>query len=87
MPPILAKSAALLERLDKQSSLPLTRREQQVAELLAEGRTNREISARLYISERTAQNHVQHIMDKLGLHHRSQVALWVQSTRMSTATE
>jgi DNA-binding NarL/FixJ family response regulator len=55
---------------------PLSPRELEVAALVADGRTNREIAARLYLSERTAQNHVQHILTKLGLANRTQVAGW-----------
>jgi DNA-binding NarL/FixJ family response regulator len=59
----------------------LTRREREVAELIAQGMTNREIAARLYLAERTAQNHVQHILDKLNLPNRSRIAVWVQSAK------
>ncbi|WP_232295381.1 AAA family ATPase [Parafrankia sp. EUN1f] len=55
----------------------LSPRERQVARLVAEGLTNRQIAARLVISERTAQNHVQHILTKLGFRARSQIAAWV----------
>jgi DNA-binding CsgD family transcriptional regulator len=55
---------------------PLSPRELEVAALVADGRTNREIAARLYLSERTAQNHVQHILTKLGFGNRTQVAGW-----------
>jgi predicted ATPase/DNA-binding NarL/FixJ family response regulator len=54
----------------------LTRRERQVAALVAEGLTNREIAARLHISERTADSHLQHVMGKLGFRSRAQVAAW-----------
>ncbi|HVT77664.1 MAG TPA: AAA family ATPase [Acidimicrobiales bacterium] len=54
----------------------LSRREREVARLVAEGLTNREIAAQLFIAERTAGNHVQHILVKLGLANRSQVAAW-----------
>jgi DNA-binding NarL/FixJ family response regulator len=54
-------------------------RERQVAELVAQGRANREIAARLYLSERTAQNYVQHILTKLDLPNRSQIAVWITS--------
>ncbi len=47
-----------------------------MAHLVAEGLTNRQIAARLVISERTAQNHVQHILTKLGFTTRSQIAAW-----------
>jgi DNA-binding NarL/FixJ family response regulator len=55
----------------------LTAREQEVAILIAFGFTNRQIAEHLVIALRTADNHVQHIFDKLGLSSRSQVAAWV----------
>lgn len=55
---------------------PLSARELEVAALVAAGRTNDEIAAELYLSRRTAQNHVQHILTKLGLSNRTQVAAW-----------
>jgi DNA-binding CsgD family transcriptional regulator len=45
--------------------------------LVADGLTNREIGQRLFISERTAQNHVQHILAKLDFTSRAQIAAWV----------
>ena len=58
---------------------PLSAREQQVAALVAEGLTNRQIAERLVISERTAQNHVQHVLTKLDLSNRAQIAAWMMS--------
>jgi DNA-binding NarL/FixJ family response regulator len=55
----------------------LSPREQEVAVLIAHGLTNRQIAERLVIAPRTADNHVQHIFDKLGLSARAQVAAWV----------
>ncbi|MFE3105081.1 protein kinase domain-containing protein [Nocardia tengchongensis] len=55
----------------------LTKREQQVAELVAEGLTNSAIAGRLMISRRTAQGHVEHILTKLGFTSRAQIARWV----------
>ena len=57
--------------------MPLSARERQVAELIADGLTNRQIAAQLIIALRTVDNHVQHIFDKLGLSARAQVAAWV----------
>jgi len=54
----------------------LTRRELQVAELVAEDLTNREIAGRMRISERTADSHLQHAMGKLGFKSRAQMAAW-----------
>lgn len=80
MPPIAAQAHRLIDRLDSsRTALPLTPREREVAQLVAEGMTNRQIAARLFLSERTAQNHVQHILDKLGLPNRSQIAVLVAS--------
>ena len=55
---------------------PLSPREREVAQLVGQGLTNRQIAAALYVSERTAQNHVQHILTKLGFANRSQIAVW-----------
>jgi predicted ATPase/DNA-binding CsgD family transcriptional regulator len=54
----------------------LTRRERDVAALVAEGLTNRQIADRLFISERTAESHLEHIRQKLGVSSRSQIATW-----------
>ena len=54
----------------------LTAREAEVAALVARGLTNRQIADALVLSERTAQNHVQHILTKLGFSTRSQIAAW-----------
>jgi len=59
----------------------LTRREREVANLVAEGLTNREIATRLFISERTAESHVEQIRGKLGFHSRVQIAAWVAAGR------
>ncbi len=55
----------------------LTRREEEVAALVARGLTNRQIAAELTISEHTAATHVRKILKKLGLHSRSQLSAWV----------
>jgi DNA-binding CsgD family transcriptional regulator/tetratricopeptide (TPR) repeat protein len=54
----------------------LTRREQEVMVLVSRGLTDRQISTRLGISERTASNHVAKILRKLGLSSRTQLASW-----------
>ena len=54
----------------------LTRREREVAALIARGLTNREIAEELIISEMTADSHVSHILRKLGFRSRAQVARW-----------
>ena len=62
----------------------LTRREREVASLVAKGLTNREIASRLFISERTAESHVEQLRGKLGFHSRSQVAAWVAAQGLTT---
>ena len=70
-------SAALTQRLGaKRSASMLSAREEEVAALVAQGLTNPQIAERLVISKRTAQNHVQHILTKLGFSSRSQIASW-----------
>jgi DNA-binding NarL/FixJ family response regulator len=54
----------------------LTRREGEVAALVAQGLSNSQIAASLVISVRTVETHVQHIMDKLGCGTRAQIAAW-----------
>lgn len=55
---------------------PLTPREEQVAALVAEGLSNRQIAERLYLSVRTVENHVTHILVKLGFESRARIASW-----------
>lgn len=60
---------------------PLTRRESEVAELIADGLTNRAISQRLVVARRTVDTHVENILAKLGFSGRSQIAAWVTRYR------
>ncbi|TSD40249.1 protein kinase [Rhodococcus sp. KBS0724] len=60
-----------------ETSPRLTKRERQVAGLVSKGFTNKEIAARLVISPRTAQGHVEHLLTKLGFTSRAQIAAWV----------
>lgn len=71
-----------VQRLRTLAATPLNRatlspREREVAARVAAGKSNREIATTLVLSERTAQNHVQHILTKLGFANRSQIAAWV----------
>jgi DNA-binding CsgD family transcriptional regulator len=76
MPGFAARFAALARRLDTGPAVPLTSREREVAACVARGLSNAEIARTLFVSERTAQNHVQHILTKLGFFRRSQIAVW-----------
>jgi DNA-binding NarL/FixJ family response regulator len=58
------------------SSPHLTAREIEVLKLVAEGRANREIARKLFISENTVKNHVRNILDKLQLHSRMEAVMY-----------
>ncbi len=60
---------------------PLAAREADVARLVAEGLTNKQIGARLFISERTVDSHVRSILNKLGFSSRAQIAAWLTADR------
>lgn len=61
----------------REESTPLTRRQTEIAELIAQGLSNREIANRLVISQRTAETHVENILTKMGFTSRAQIAAWV----------
>lgn len=65
----------------------LTAREREVAGLIADGLTNRRIAATLVVTERTAETHVQNILNKLGFTSRAQVAAWAVEQGLHTATK
>jgi predicted ATPase/DNA-binding CsgD family transcriptional regulator len=58
-------------------SASLTRREREIAALVATGLTNRQIAGQLYLSVRTVEVHVDHILTKLGFRTRTQLAAWI----------
>ena len=57
----------------------LGKREAEVSQLVAEGLSNKQIGARLFISERTVGSHVRNILNKLGFNSRAQIAAWIAS--------
>jgi DNA-binding CsgD family transcriptional regulator/tetratricopeptide (TPR) repeat protein len=71
----LAELGVRPRRSQTQAS-PLTPRELEVAGLIGEGLSNRQIAEKLFVSERTAEAHVQNILMKLGFTSRTQVAGW-----------
>ena len=71
-PPRPRHGAAILR-----SAATLTSREQEVGALVAEGLSNKEIAARLVVSERTAESHILNILNKLGFNSRAQIATWM----------
>jgi DNA-binding CsgD family transcriptional regulator len=77
MAPLLSQATELDASLRERSPAnPLTPRQREVAHLVAQGSTNRQVAAALSISERTAESHVQNIMTTLGFQSRSQIAAW-----------
>jgi non-specific serine/threonine protein kinase len=76
----LAREIAVGDAFHKPGARPgwdaLTSREQEVAALVAEGRTNQQIGTRLGIAARTAEAHVHNIMTKLDVRSRAEVAVW-----------
>lgn len=70
------------KRTASAESSPLTKREFEVAEWIAEGKRNREIGEILGCSERTVQKHVQHILEKLHVETRTAVCIWCFERRL-----
>jgi DNA-binding NarL/FixJ family response regulator len=66
---------------DVSAASPLGRREADVARLVADGLSNKQIGARLFISERTVESHVRNILNKLGFSTRAQIAAWVAGSQ------
>jgi DNA-binding NarL/FixJ family response regulator len=68
----------------------LTRRQLDIARLIADGLSNRQIAARLFLSERTVETHITNILNKLGLGSRTQIIRWMtdlSEPRLTTAEE
>jgi len=72
-----ATAAALAAGATARDGVPLTRREREVALLVARGMTNRQIAKHLLIAERTVEGHLDRIRGKLDVRSRTQVAVWV----------
>jgi non-specific serine/threonine protein kinase len=64
---------------------PLSRRESEVVSLVAQGMTNKQIAEKIFVTESTAAKHIEHILDKLGLASRAQIAAWATEHRLRAA--
>jgi non-specific serine/threonine protein kinase len=60
--------------------ISLTKRELEIARLIAQEMTSRDIATKLFISERTVEAHVTNMLNKLGLNSRIELARWLNST-------
>jgi len=83
MPGPLATATALVRTIEQQrrSRSPLSEREDEVAGLVAQALSNREIAERLVLSERTVESHVRSILGKLGFGTRTEIATWAMRER------
>jgi DNA-binding CsgD family transcriptional regulator len=91
-PPLLARADELAKATrgrgrDEEPWRPLTVREFEVARLIAEGMTNAEIAGELSISPKTVSAHVEHILAKLGVARRTEVAAWAAGIRAGEAPQ
>jgi DNA-binding CsgD family transcriptional regulator len=68
--------AEVLRDADHIRTSPLSAREREIADHVAQGLTNREIAQRLFISTRTVESHVDHIKAKLGFRRRARIVAW-----------
>lgn len=66
--------------MSRKPALSLTRREHEVAALIAQGLTNRRIAAALFITDHTVESHVENILNKLGFNARTQIAAWASAS-------
>jgi DNA-binding CsgD family transcriptional regulator len=90
--PLLARAEALARTArgrghEDEPWRPLTVREFGVARLIADGLTNAEIAAELYVSPKTVSAHVEHILAKLGMARRAEIAAWVMTVAPHAAAE
>ncbi|HLI70822.1 MAG TPA: response regulator transcription factor [Ktedonobacteraceae bacterium] len=77
-----AVSQQAMQRLTSAPGSDLTDREREVLALVARGYTNKQIAEELYVSEKTARNHVSHILEKLGMARRSEAAAYAVENKL-----
>lgn len=84
---VLGEYAQGAQRGGRRARNALTTREREVLKLTAEGFTNQEIAEKLMISPKTVDTYRQRIMEKLSLHHRSELVRYALKTGLVTASE
>ena len=68
---------------NQRNGVVLGTREEEVGTLIAQGLSNKDIAARLFLSVRTVETHVHHLLNKLGVNSRTQIAVWFSDPRPS----
>jgi DNA-binding CsgD family transcriptional regulator/tetratricopeptide (TPR) repeat protein len=76
-PRLMQPPADVQREPDGRNAQPLTRRERQIARLVALGRSNREVAEELVVGIRTVETHLEHIFRKLAVQTRTEVAVWL----------
>ena len=74
---VLERIRRIASGTDPDAAIDLTAREREILPLLAEGRTNKEIAAAIFLSDKTIKNYVSSILAKLDLDRRAQVSSYV----------
>jgi DNA-binding NarL/FixJ family response regulator len=76
-----AESLLAEARAAARSADPLTPREREVAELVGQALSNRDVASRLVLSERTVESHVRNMLTKTGLRSRTELTRWLLQDR------
>lgn len=84
---VTGKLVELNARARHQEGDAISEREREVLQLVARGLTNKEIAYELNITEKTARNHISHILDKLNLSRRAEAAAYAVQRRLVTLPE
>ncbi|MBA2388750.1 MAG: AAA family ATPase [Geodermatophilaceae bacterium] len=89
MPGRAEQCAQLVASIDTDASrrTGLTARENEIVVLVAEGLSNRQIAGQLYVSERTVETHVSHVLAKVGGSSRTDIVAWAYSTGVAAARQ
>lgn len=79
---VLKEFSRLSHMAEKKNQCPLTERELEVLQQIARGGTNKDIAARLFISEKTVKNHITNILRKLEVNDRTEAVVWAMKNKV-----